>query len=100
MPRFATLRTLAAVALIALGSIPAVPMLASAQQAVPTDAQRQRARELYGQGQSHFEAGRFDEARAELERAMTMTKNAKERSLFLERAEACARSAAARTPTG
>jgi len=35
--------------------------------------------------------GRHDEARAELERAMSMTKNAKEQSLLLERAAECAR---------
>jgi len=35
--------------------------------------------------------GRFDEARAELERAATLTHNARERTLLLERAAACAR---------
>jgi RNA polymerase sigma-70 factor, ECF subfamily len=35
--------------------------------------------------------GRFDEARAELERAASLTRNARERHLLLERAEACAR---------
>ncbi len=35
--------------------------------------------------------GRFDEARAELERAASMTRNARERDLLLERAAACAR---------
>jgi RNA polymerase sigma factor (sigma-70 family) len=34
--------------------------------------------------------GRFDEARAELERAASLTENARERSLLLERAAACA----------
>jgi RNA polymerase sigma factor (sigma-70 family) len=33
--------------------------------------------------------GRFDEARAELERAATLTRNARERALLLERAAAC-----------
>jgi predicted RNA polymerase sigma factor len=37
--------------------------------------------------------GRFDEARAELERAASLTKNARERALLLDRAAACARSA-------
>jgi RNA polymerase sigma-70 factor (ECF subfamily) len=35
--------------------------------------------------------GRFDEARAELERAAALTRNARERALLLERAAACAR---------
>jgi RNA polymerase sigma factor (sigma-70 family) len=35
--------------------------------------------------------GRFDEARAELERAASLTRNARERALLLERAAACAR---------
>jgi RNA polymerase sigma-70 factor (ECF subfamily) len=35
--------------------------------------------------------GRFDEARAELERAASLTRNARERKLLLERAAACAR---------
>jgi predicted RNA polymerase sigma factor len=34
--------------------------------------------------------GRFDEARAELERAAALTRNARERDLLLERAAACA----------
>lgn len=38
--------------------------------------------------------GRFDEARAELERAAAMTHNARERRLLLERAAACARGSA------
>jgi predicted RNA polymerase sigma factor len=33
--------------------------------------------------------GRFDEARAELERAASLTRNARERELLLERARAC-----------
>ncbi|AKF05590.1 Thiol-disulfide isomerase [Sandaracinus amylolyticus] len=46
------------------------PGLASAQQAAaPTAEQRQRARELYGEGQAHFEAGRFAEAQAAFEGA-------------------------------
>ncbi|HEX6240135.1 MAG TPA: RNA polymerase subunit sigma-24, partial [Polyangiales bacterium] len=35
--------------------------------------------------------GRFEEARTELERAAALTRNARERSLLLERAEKCAR---------
>jgi RNA polymerase sigma factor (sigma-70 family) len=35
--------------------------------------------------------GRFDEARAELERAASLTRNARERTLLLERASACRR---------
>jgi RNA polymerase sigma factor (sigma-70 family) len=35
--------------------------------------------------------GRFDEARAELERAASLTRNARERDLLLDRAAACAR---------
>ncbi|MEO8295845.1 MAG: RNA polymerase sigma factor [Gemmatimonadota bacterium] len=38
--------------------------------------------------------GRFPEARAELERAASLTQNARERTLLLERAAACARLAA------
>jgi len=37
--------------------------------------------------------GRYDEARAELERAASLTKNARERTLLLDRAAACERSA-------
>ena len=33
--------------------------------------------------------GRFDEARPEFERAATLTRNARERELLLERARAC-----------
>ena len=40
--------------------------------------------------------GRFDEARAECERAAVLTQNTRERDLLLERAAACARSAAAK----
>ncbi len=38
--------------------------------------------------------GRFDEARGELERAASLTRNARERDLLLERAAACARASA------
>jgi RNA polymerase sigma-70 factor, ECF subfamily len=38
--------------------------------------------------------GRFDEARAELERAASLTRNTRERDLLLERADACAGEAA------
>jgi predicted RNA polymerase sigma factor len=44
--------------------------------------------------------GRFEEARAELERAAALTRNARERELLLERASACARRAAAPHPKG
>ena len=37
--------------------------------------------------------GRFEEARVELERAASLTRNARERELLLERARACAESA-------
>jgi predicted RNA polymerase sigma factor len=37
--------------------------------------------------------GRFDEARAEFERAASLTRNARERALLLERAAASARGA-------
>jgi RNA polymerase sigma factor (sigma-70 family) len=40
--------------------------------------------------------GRFEEARAELERAAALTRNARERELLLERAAACTRDVAAR----
>jgi RNA polymerase sigma factor (sigma-70 family) len=43
--------------------------------------------------------GRFDEARVELERAASLTRNERERELLLERAEGCAR-AADRPPGG
>ncbi|MFN2564941.1 MAG: RNA polymerase sigma factor [Gemmatimonadaceae bacterium] len=42
--------------------------------------------------------GRVDEARAELERAASLTRNARERELLLERARACAGGAAAAEP--
>ncbi len=38
--------------------------------------------------------GRFDEARAELERAASLTRNTRERELLLERAAACASASA------
>ena len=38
--------------------------------------------------------GRFDEAQAEFERAATLTRNARERDLMLDRARACARGSA------
>jgi RNA polymerase sigma factor (sigma-70 family) len=37
-----------------------------------------------------FKLGRFDEARVEFERAATLTRNARERELLLDRANACA----------
>jgi predicted RNA polymerase sigma factor len=39
--------------------------------------------------------GRHEEARAELERAAGMTRNARERALLLERAAACVRAGGA-----
>ena len=42
--------------------------------------------------------GRHDEARAEFERAASLTRNARERELLLERAATCARDAAALQP--
>ena len=42
--------------------------------------------------------GRFDEARAEFERAASLTRNARERELLLGRAAACARGSAAPMP--
>ena len=38
-----------------------------------------------------FKLGRFGEAHAEFERAASLTRNARERALLLERAAACAR---------
>jgi predicted RNA polymerase sigma factor len=38
-----------------------------------------------------FKLGRFDEARAEFERAATLTRNARERKILTERAAACVR---------
>jgi predicted RNA polymerase sigma factor len=38
-----------------------------------------------------FKLGRFTEARAEFERAATLTQNARERELLLDRAAVCAR---------
>jgi predicted RNA polymerase sigma factor len=40
--------------------------------------------------------GRFDEARAEFERAAALTRNARETGLLLDRAAACARASAER----
>ena len=42
--------------------------------------------------------GRLDEARAELERAASLTQNARERALLLERAAACTRNGSATRP--
>jgi RNA polymerase sigma-70 factor (ECF subfamily) len=42
--------------------------------------------------------GRFEEARADLERAASLTRNARERKLLLERAAACARGSAPPKP--
>jgi predicted RNA polymerase sigma factor len=44
--------------------------------------------------------GRFDEARAELERAAALTQNARERELLLERAARCASHGAAAHAAG
>jgi RNA polymerase sigma-70 factor (ECF subfamily) len=41
--------------------------------------------------------GRFDEARVECERAASLTRNARERDILLQRAATCARSAGAKT---
>ena len=41
--------------------------------------------------------GRLDEARVELERAASLTRNARERDLLLERAAACSRGGAGHT---
>ncbi|UJR81798.1 PEGA domain-containing protein [Sandaracinus amylolyticus] len=54
---------------IALAPALLAPAIVSAQQAAPSAEQRQRARELYGEGQTHFEAGRFAEALAAFEGA-------------------------------
>jgi RNA polymerase sigma-70 factor, ECF subfamily len=43
--------------------------------------------------------GRFGEARAEFERAASLTRNARERALMLERAAACARDALRQSPS-
>jgi predicted RNA polymerase sigma factor len=42
--------------------------------------------------------GRFEEARAEFERAASLTHNTRERGLLLERAAACARDAQQQPP--
>jgi len=42
-----------------------------------------------------FKLGRYDEARAEFERAALLTRNARERALLLDRAQACAGGSAA-----
>jgi RNA polymerase sigma-70 factor, ECF subfamily len=42
--------------------------------------------------------GRFDEARAELERAASLTRNARERHMLLERAAACAQASLSPAP--
>ena len=44
--------------------------------------------------------GRFDEARAELERAASLTRNTRDRELLLERAAACARGLVRSRPQG
>lgn len=46
-----------------------LPSAQLAAQTAPTDAQRARAREHYGEGQAHFDAGRFEDARAAFEAA-------------------------------
>jgi len=43
--------------------------------------------------------GRFEEARGEFERAASLTKNAREQKLLLERAEACLSAPSSRTPS-
>jgi predicted RNA polymerase sigma factor len=45
-----------------------------------------------------FKLGRLDEARAAFERAAGLTRNVRERTLLLERAQACAVGAAATEP--
>ena len=47
---------------------------------------------LYGvRGDLLMKLGRFEEARVEIERAASLTRNERERALLLERAAACAR---------
>ena len=69
MSRLASFRFVLLSAAIALASVHAPPTVASAQQATPSADQRQRARELYGEGQQHFDAGRFAEAQTAFEGA-------------------------------
>ncbi len=66
--RFGRSSVLAALLGIVSVSLPSAPLSAQTG-ATPTDAQRVRARELYAEGQAHFDAGRFDEARAAFEAA-------------------------------
>lgn len=47
----------------------------AAQAGTPSDAQRARARQLYAEGQRHFEAGRFAEAQASFEAAYAEVPN-------------------------
>jgi predicted RNA polymerase sigma factor len=47
-----------------------------------------------------FKLGRYDEARAEFERAAGLTRNERERALLLDRAAACVDSSAARSTQG
>ncbi len=46
-----------------------------------------------------FKLGRFDEAQAEFERAISLTRNARERELLLDRARTCAQRQAQPRPT-
>ena len=57
----------------------------------PTEPRLQRYHLLPTvRGDLLFKLGRIDEARAEFERAATLTQNARERQLLLDRARACA----------
>jgi hypothetical protein len=66
--RFGRSSILVAFLSVASVSLPSAPLSAQAG-ATPTDAQRVRARELYAEGQAHFDAGRFEEARTAFEAA-------------------------------
>lgn len=71
MARSVSIRILLVAALAALAILSAAPGPCAAQAApsAPTDAQRARARQLYAEGQRHFQADRFAEALASFEAA-------------------------------
>lgn len=76
MSRFSAVGSLLVLTLVLTTVIELVPGRADAQAtSAPTDAQRARARQLYGEGQAHFDAGRFEQAQAAFQGAYDQVPN-------------------------
>jgi tetratricopeptide (TPR) repeat protein len=64
---------IAMLAMLAIAPLTGVPVAHA--QGAPTDAQRARARQLYGEGQRHFDANRYAEAQTAFEAAFREVPN-------------------------